>query len=99
MKCSQNREHRPERFGVNEIVAICGSGDNWYDHIPKAFSRHWPQRRPTACTISTVLRFGSANSTQSIFGTSIPSVRQRAFVIKAAAKGELGDVIRAARMA
>ena len=47
-KCSQNREHRPERFGVSEIVAICGSGDNWYDHIPKAFSRHWPQR-PSDC--------------------------------------------------
>ena len=39
--------------------------------------------RPAACTMSTTLCFGSANSTQSMAGMSTPSVKQRALVIKA----------------
>ena len=44
---------------------------------------------PSACTISTLLFLGSANTMQSILGTSTPSVKQRALVINAF--GELAN--------
>ena len=49
---------------------------------PKSLFSNLLNALPAAWTISILLCFGSANRTASIEGTSTPSVRQRAFVIK-----------------
>ena len=49
---------------------------------PKSLPSNLLNALPAAWTISILLCFGSANKTASIEGTSTPSVRQRALVIK-----------------
>ena len=67
-------------LSISPVTSSYTTGSMTY---PQSLPSFFLKALPRACTISTLLFLGSANTIQSMFGTSTPSVKHLALVINA----------------